>query len=369
MKNIFSGQITLNFMLKTMYTMMTIYPDLTYDFSVPKDMQSLLSGKTQNAFYVLCQYIVGVHRSRIIFLSDEERSKLEANDEYKRELMADVYKMIKLRPNIDLFIRDLPFVKGDKFLLFPVPYYIAILETRFLALAPKSKKMPFIYTNIANKSLAILSLLQDGFVDCSYSICRIIIEEYLRSNVFHNCSAAIAEYYKFSDYELRQSLGYPFSEDFLNKFKNRINKEETNKINYLHYGWVDIIPNYHKVIKTRPYTFAGLKKFVVKKFGNDECDGQFELLEYYHTMCNGYTHGSLNDSCYPILHYFEICSILANVTVNSYFALCKELNESTDIGGVDIIKEINKHYSILKEAEVKKSTENFDKYYKNFKVY
>jgi len=367
LKNIFSGQITLNFMLEIMYKMMTMYPDLTSYLSVPKDMQSLLSGKMQNVFYVLCQHIVGAHRSRIIFFSDEERSKLEANDEYKRELMADVYAMIKLRPNIDLFIRELPFIRGDKFLLFPVPYYIAILETRFLALAPKSKKMPFVYTNIANKSLAILSLLQDNFADCSYSTCRIIIEEYLRANVFHNCPVAIAEYYKFSEYELIQSIGQPFPDEFLRKFENRINKAEKNKINYLHYGWVDIIPKYHDIVKTRPYTFAGLKEFILSKFDNDECGGQFELLGYYHNMCNGYAHGSMNNSRYPILHYFEICSILATVTVNSYYALCEELNEPTDIGGVDVIKEINKHYAILKEAETKKSTENFDKYYKNFK--
>ena len=368
LKGIFSGQITLNFMLETMYLMLVRYPDLGNYIHCSNDMQEILSGRIQNLFYILCQHIIGVHRSKIIFLSNEDRTKLENDSDYKNELMSDVYKMIKLRHTIDPLIRDLPFIKGDKFLLFPVPYYIAVLETRFLSLSNKSKEMPVIYTNIANKSLAILSLLQDNFADCSYSTCRIIIEEYLRGNVFRNCPSAINEYYKFAEYELKKSIGYPFDDEFINKFKNRINKKEKNKINFLHYGWVDVIPHYHEVIKTRPYSFASLKRFVIHKFSDHESAPEFDLLYYYHDMCNGYAHGSINNCKYPILHYFEISSILVSVTVNAYYAVCKELNESTDIEGIDIIKEINKHYAVLKDAEAKKSTENFERYYKNFKI-
>jgi len=86
-------------------------------------------------------------------------------------------------------------------------------------------------------------------------------------------------------------------------------------------------------------------------------------------MCHGYTHGSIGNSKYPVLHYFEICSILANTTVNAYYALCQKLGEDPTVDGVDVIAEINKHYKILKEAEINKHTENFEKYYKNFKVY
>ena len=49
--------------------------------------------------------------------------------------------------------------------------------------------------------------------------------------------------------------------------------------------------------------------------------------------------------------------------------ICDEIGESTLIDDLDIIAEINKHYKILKDAELKKSTENFENYYKNFKVY
>ena len=131
---------------------------------------------------------------------------------------------------------------------------------------------------------------------------------------------------------------------------------------------MDVIPGYHQIVDKYPYSFGSVKKFIVEKFA-DVDKNQYDLLDYYHSMCNGYAHGSILNSKYPLLHYFEITSILVNVTVNAYFAACDEIGESTLIDDLDIIAEINKHYKILKEAELKKSTENFENYYKNFKVY
>lgn len=369
LKSFFTGQITLNFMLNTMYLMLGLYSDLGQYIQTPCDVKDVLAGRTQNIFYVLCEHIIGVHRSKTIFLTNEERSKLEGEKDYQSELIKDVYQEIKLRPHIDGLIKTTQLIRGDRFLLFPVPYYIAVLESRFLQLSSKSKEMPFFYINIANKTLAVLSLLQDNFADCSYSACRIIIEEYFRGTIFHNCKEAAVEYYKFANYELEQSIGYAQEQEFLDKFNNRVNKNCKNKIEYLHYGWVDVIPDYHKVVKIRPYTFGGLKKFIVETFADDENKTYFELLDYYHNMCNGFTHGSIANSKYPVIHYFDICSMLVNTTVNAYYVLCKELGEETTIDGIDIIAEIKKHYEILKEAEKKKSTENFENYYKNFKIY
>lgn len=368
LKRLFAGQITQNFMLGIMYTMITRYPDLQSYIPSPDDVQSILSGRLQNLFYILCEHIVGVHRSKTIFLSDSERSQLEDSSEYKEELMEDVYKELKLRYQTGVFIREGQLVRGDRFILFPLPYYITILTLKLLEIAPKTKKMPIVYIDIANKSLAILSLLQDNFSDCAYSSCRIIIEDYIRGTIFHNCKEAMDEFYKFSEYELKQSLGYEFDEEFVDKFNNRLNKSCRNKIEFLHYGWVDIIPGYHQIVDKYPYSFGSVKKFIVEKFA-DVDKNQYDLLDYYHSMCNGYAHGSILNSKYPLLHYFEITSILVNVTVNAYFAACDEIKEDIKIDGLDVISEINKHYKILKDAELKKSTDNFENYYKKFKVY
>lgn len=368
LKKLFAGQITQNFMLNVMYTMLTRYLDLQSYIPSPDDVQLILSGRSQNLFYILCEHIIGVHRSKIIFLSDSERSRLEDSSEYKEELMEDVYKELKLRYQTGVFIREGQLVRGDRFILFPLPYYITILTLKLLKIAPKTKKMPIVYIDIANKSLAILSLLQDNFSDCAYSSCRIIIEDYIRGTIFYNCNEAMDEFYKFSEYELKQSLGYKFDDEFLDKFNNRLNKSCRNKIEFLHYGWVDVIPGYHQIVVKNPYSFGSVKKFIVEKFARVD-KNQYDLLDYYHSMCNGYAHGSILNSKYPLLHYFEITSILVNVTVNAYFAACEEIEEDTKIDELDIISEINKHYKVLKDADLKKSTENFENYYKNFKVY
>lgn len=365
LKKLFSGQIKLNFMLDIMYSMIIRFPDLSSYVPNPDNMQTVLTGRMQNLFYILCEHIIGVHRSKIIFLSEEERSKMENDLNYKSELVDDVYKELKLRYKTGVFIREGQLIQGDKFILFPLPYYITIIALRLLELAPQTKLMPVVFIDIAKKSLAALSLLQDNFSDCAYSSCRIIIEQYIRGTIFHNCNNALKEWYLFNDYDLKHSIGFDYDKEFLNKFENRINKVCRNKIDYLHYGWVDVIPDYHKIVEVHPYTFGGIKRFIVQKFSNVDKD-YFDLLDYYHSMCNGYVHGSILNSKYPLLHYFEISSILTEVTVNAYAAVCEEIGIDKKIDSIDIIAEVNKHYSILKKAEVKKSTDTFEKYYKNF---
>ena len=86
LKSLFSGQITVNFMLEIMWKMITIHPEIGQYLPAP-DMNQVLSGKMNNLFYVLCVHIVGIHRSRIIFLDDTERVKLENSTDYQKELM------------------------------------------------------------------------------------------------------------------------------------------------------------------------------------------------------------------------------------------------------------------------------------------
>lgn len=366
MKSLFAGQIRQNFMLEVAYAMLLKYPDVSSFATLPGDMQAIVSGRTSNTLYLLCEHIVGVHRSKTIFMTNQERSKMENDVDYRSELMEDVYKELKLRELTGLFIREGKLLRGDRFILFPLPYYVLILTIKLLELAPQTKEMPGVYVNIANKSLAILSLLQDNFSDCAYSSCRVIIEDYVRGTIFHNCKEAGPEFERFAAYELKQMVGHKFPEEFLTKFNNRINKTEKNIIEYLHYGWADSIPKYHEIVRDHPYTFGGIKRMIVKKFEPSEVK-TYELLNKYHTLCNGYTHGSATHSIYPLIHYFEITTILLYVTVNVYSAVCKELEQDTKINGVDVIGEIRKHHSIFNVAFGKGSTENYEQYYKNNK--
>lgn len=346
--------------------MIALYPEIRQYLPVP-DMNQVLSGKTNNPFYVLCIHIIGIHHSRIIFLDGTERVKLENSTDYQKELMDEVYIVIKLRHNIEYFLKNESLFRGDKFIYFPVPYYLTVLVTKLIQLIPKLNSTPGLFMDMSYKALAALSLLQYGFVDSAYPICRIIIEEYINATIFKNCPAALAEYEKFCSYDLKHSIGIKFDDEFLKKFNNRLNKKTKNRIQFLHFGWVDAIPKYHETVKQKPYTFNGVRNFLLSKF--EEADSKYtdlRYLNYYHTMCSGYSHGSISHSKYQILHYFEISTILTLTIVDVYSAACEELKVEKEIDGIDVISLINKHYQILKATENKKSTENFECYYKTF---
>ena len=67
LKKLFAGQITQIFMLDIMYTMIARYPDLQQYIPAPNDAQSILSGRLQNLFYILCEHVIGVHRPKSSF--------------------------------------------------------------------------------------------------------------------------------------------------------------------------------------------------------------------------------------------------------------------------------------------------------------
>lgn len=369
LKKLFSGHIHISFMLEIMYAMIKLYPDLIRLIGARDDLDAVISGEYQTPFYVICEHIVGVHRSKTTFLSDKERVDLENDKEYRSELMDDVYKEIQLRRYTNFFLRKTQILRGDKFLLFPVPYYLTVIETRFLLLCSKSKTLSSVYTAIANKSFAVLSLLQDNLMDCGYPTCRVIIENYLRMVFFKVDPDLLNEYLLFAGFELKQGIGNKqFDEAFFKKYKNRVNQQQRNIIDYLHYGWVDAIPDYHIVVEKNPYSFGGLKSFVSSAMKTKEQKNFWNALTHYHTLCSAYTHGSIGASKYPLAHYFEVCSMLVMTTLNAYVYLCDELGEDPKIDGIDVVGEITKHFKTLKEAEKKMNTESLKHYYKSFKI-
>lgn len=367
LKNIFSGQITLNFMLDIMWKIIYLHPEILQNYA-NIDFSQLLSEKSNNVYYELCLLIIGYHRSRIIFMNDNERSILENDSRYVNEIVKEVYIGFKLRNNIGFFLKNNPLINGDKFIYFPVPYYLLLLVIKLSKLICQSTNINGLIVNMCNKALAILSLLQDGFVDSAYAICRILIEEFIVRIVFNEYPEVITEYERFNLFALKYGIGYKFDDNFLAKFKERINKSVNNKIQFMYFGWVDVIPRYHDLVENNPYTFNGLLNFLVKKYDkNLEKYNLFDKLKYFHTMCSGYSHGSIGYSKYQILHYFEIATILVMIIPNIYTEICNEKSVEKEIDRVDILGLLNKHFEILKIIESKKSTENFEQYYKKFK--
>lgn len=81
-------------------------------------------------------------------------------------------------------------------------------------------------------------------------------------------------------------------------------------------------------------------------------------------MCHGYTHGNVNTSKYPLLHYFEISIMLYYVLSHTYKIICDQYSVQTYIEDVDIITKIDKDFEQVIAQYSQRNTEKFEAYYK-----
>ena len=371
--HLFAGQIKANFLLSIKSRVIeTIGNDIPkyFDFNASLAKMAMGVDDMLTMDYEICKIIVGIHRSNMVFIDDNTRRIKETNSDYCTQLVDDVIDHIKLRPFASAFFRKMPIIKGESFIYFPLPYdlfAISIQMNYLLSTNEAIKKMDtrlrIYFVQIANKCAAALSMLEDNFLDNAYPICRGIIELYLKLIAVLSYPNIKDKFFHFADYEIRQACcEQEYPDEFNRLFDNRISKFGKNKVNYLHFGWVDDIPDYHKIVKTNPYTMDGLFTFITT-IANDEDNPLFAHLEMLYKMCHGYTHGSVSGSKYPLLHYFEISSMLYYTIEHSYRLLCDILETSTNIADIDIITKTDKDYCIMTEQYNKRSTENFESYY------
>ena len=181
--------------------------------------------------------------------------------------------------------------------------------------------------------------------------------------VLMQCPDACDSYSDFSSFELYKScINQEYSQDFNDLFNKRRNSNFRNKADFLHYGWVDCIDDYH-LDQLRPYTISGLISYLKTKYENEQVK-YFDDLEKLYKMCHGYTHGGMFFSKYPLLNYFEISIMLSYSVSHSYEILCELLKVSDAINGVNIISKLDKDFSQLVLQYSNRSTENFEMYYK-----
>lgn len=343
-------------------------PDIMeyYDLSLSKE--KLVLGDNENIDFDICRAIVGCHSSNTIFLDDEERVSLEKSEEYKKKLAQQVESNIRLRQYGSAFFRQRLITGGEMFLTYNVPYNLFVMAIRMNLLLQKEKQTPqnSLCSAISNKTLASLTLLEDNFLDNCYPICRACIELYLKLIMVQMYPEIAEKQYEFNSFEVIQSAcSQEYSDEFNELFKNRKGQKQANKVEYLHYGWVDSITDYHSIVKDRPYSVNGMFSYFKNKC--PDMEDNFTLLEYYYKMCHGFTHGNVYASKYPLLHYFEISTILNTITTYAYMFLCNELEVDTKINDIDIIEKNNSDMYILKNQYIKKSTELFEAHYKRLR--
>jgi len=364
-RRIFAKYIKGNFLIEMKHFIINTFPEWFKYYDLQMDMEKAISGGNISFDYDICKLIIGCHSSNTIFLSTEERIKLEKSSEYKEKLAQQVIQNIKLRRYGSKYFRKQPILQGELFINYNVPYNLFVMSVRIHEIIHQQKFKSIyldLYIAIANKGLAALSLLEDNFLDNCYPLCRVLLELYAKL-LFKKYPNLVKGSSKFADYEVRQACcEQEYPEEFNELFKERKNKGCNKKIEFLHYGWVDCILDYHKLVKNQPYSINGVLSYLLE---SKEIDVEYcnELKSFY-KMCNGYVHGNTILAKYPLLDYFFISIILHYVIFDTYQKLCEEIKLDRSINNVDIVEKAENDFKVLYKQYQNRTTENFEEHYK-----
>ena len=367
----FAGQIKGNFLIAIKEVILNqMGSEIANYYDLTMTDEKLVSNGNEMVDYDICRHIVGIHRSKLIFEAIDKRKLLEGSSAYQKELVREVINQIKLRRYGSVNFRQHPIMSGESFIFFPVPYYLFVLCVRMLGIlnTEKARQLPCfsIITTIVNKGLAALSLLEDNFLDNAYPICRGVIELYVQFLLLENKPEAINSYNEFAKFDLDKScISQVYSEKFNALYAERMNQGSKSKVDYLHFGWVDSISDYHSIVKTTPYSINGIVEYLESIYSQEGNIKFLSNLKVLYKMCHGYTHGSIGYSRYPLLHYFEIAMMLCGTLSHTYLMVCEALQQKEAINDINVVSELNKAYGILEQQYNKRTTENFEYYYKN----
>ena len=365
LRNLFSKNISGSFLLEMLYKTKETYPYIKQLYPPQFTIEEFLVSSNKVMDYELCQIIVGCHSTNKIFLSKEEVFALEKSEEYKNKLAHNVEQNILLKNYSSRYLNKQPLIRGEPFIYYNLPYDLLCIAVKMNELL-SSNKIAFssFFSAISNKTFSALLMLENNLFDCIYPICRSIIEIFVKFLLVRSCPDAHAAFQSFLTYDISRSCcNQKYPDEFNTYFNNRLNKSTENTSSFLNYGWVDKIPNYHKIVPNNPYSFNGLLKYLRKTQTNENERGYFSELERLHKGCNAYTHGSVARSKYPLLHYFEISSMLFLVIDYMYRLLCETLNVSTTINNVNIEEKALQDYERLDSQYRQQSTELYERHY------
>lgn len=362
-KDLFRGEIRGSFLIDMKYRVLNAMGlDLFNYYDMRISEEKMVEPGDSFPEYDICKHIIGIHRANTIFLTNEECSAKQRDELYKKHLTEQVVSQIKLRRYGSAYFRGKAIIKGERFIYYPVPYSLFVMCMRMnIEILQKGAltRSAYYFGKILNKTLSALSLLEDNFLGTSYLPCRTAIELYVKLMVLRMHPELFDEDSKFSYFEIIQTCcDQTYTDEFNKLFINRTNKSERNKVEYLHYGFVDKIHNYHNIVKQKPYTINGLLEYL-QETTDEDSSASFSMIEKFHKMCHGYTHGNITEAKYPLLHYFEISLMLSCVVSGIYEMFCDDYSLDKAINGIFITEKLEKDLTLLTEQYDKRSTELF----------
>lgn len=315
------------------------------------------------AEYDICRMIVGIHKAKSIFLADNDIRKNEKSKRYKQQLIAETIEKIKIRLYGSVYFRSKTLLQGEEFLYYPLPYELFAMTAKMneILMDGHVYSCHQLYHGIIYNSISALSLLEDNLLGTAYPLCRGTIEMYFKLLILASQTKLYNQYEKFRMFEVEYSCRQEYPEEFNALFKKRNCQISKVKADFLHFGWVDHIDKYHKIVKKSPYSVYGIITFLRDE--NKDKNSELECLEKFYKSCHAYTHGSIQIARYPVLHYFEISIMLYFIIRETFLLLCKEKKVEAMIDGQDIISMIDRDFDVLYNQYTIRSTENFERYY------
>ena len=364
MKDRFKKEIQPGFLIKMLhYVLDAIGPDLNqiYDFNLSEER--LMTGNITTANYEICQTIIGVHHAYSIFLTSDDYSANQKDKEYQKNLVKQVGEMVILRRYAADFFRKKPLSQvGERYIYYPVPYFLFILSMRTNLILFENKlsgDSAYWEYYIIHKTLAALTLLEDQFLDAAYMPCRTVIEMFVKLMLFRKHPHLFSESQKFIRFDIDKTCcSQKYSKEFDALFDNRKNGKAT-KTDFLHYGFVDSIDGYHEIVQHSPYSIKGILKFLAAD-ADDDTKEMLERINRLYTMCHGYAHGNVTIAKYPTLHYFEISLILGEIIPRVYSMVCEDYGLPLEMEGYNILNRFDSDFSILKGQYNNRCTELFE---------
>lgn len=120
LRSIFSGKIKGTFLTAIKVNVMQMLgPEIFKYYDMQLTNEKLVSTGFEKPDFDICHHIVGIHRSNLIFNTEEERLKKEKSIEYKNALVNDVITNIKLRQYGSVFFQKQVISRGENFNYYP----------------------------------------------------------------------------------------------------------------------------------------------------------------------------------------------------------------------------------------------------------
>lgn len=372
LKRLFSGKIKGTFLIKIKDSVMRIIAEeFLYLYEISLDGYDIraLTGDRTTPQYEICRIIVGTHRHNCIFFSEEQISELQKSQYYCEKLVSQVVEKVRLRGFTAKYFRKTSLRKGDEFLYFSVPYYLFALCTKGINLTyPKYSDPIFLeYRSILENALDALTIMENNHLSGSYPVCRSMIEQFLKISVIRRSSECYEDYRRFCNYEIQQSCceqEYPV--EFIDKFENRKVCAANNKVAYLHYGWLDSVPDYNN---KRPdaYTMSGILRYLLNTADSSDKKA-LESIGRLYKSCHAYIHGSTSYMRYPLVQYFEISQMIYHVITRTFGDIYRLLEQEMPDEDRKVLETLSNDFENLEEQYKNCNDKNLKEYYRIYPI-